>query len=545
MAVVGNLVANLSLNSSSLTAGLNKGLSSLKSFASSGKGLIAGLAAGVGGYLSASLFMGYTSGAMNAIDATAKTADRLNILTEDLIGLRHAADLAGVGNDAFDASLLKMQKNLGTAAMKGGPVADALDHLGIKASEIANMGAADQFSRIAQGISEIQNPAERAAIATALFGKQGQNLINTMQGGAAGLEAAQAEAERLGITLSRVDAAKVEAANDSWSKFSGMLSGIWNQVAVQLSPALQFLWDNLTAVGTTGEGVGGLVRTGFEGAISVIAFAADMVDVVVVGWYGLRAAVLAVGAAIPAAVLGGIQAFSELLSASSIVQTAVQGIQVVWYGVQAAALAAVGAIVDGIKWLVQAMNSVLPASAQIGTSFLDNLKTGLEQQRQEAVANLNGVLERPTTSVEAPAWLSELSSSMSNAAAEAGADLQNKLVSPSYGERVTSFFDGLNQSAEKSAVETAANLQPPIEDLDKTGLAGPGKGKKSDKLEFVSAGSKEAYERIQAAMGAGRPEDKTAKAVEKSNSFLAKMNNSLSEIANNTAAGEDMEELDL
>lgn len=547
MSVVGNLVANLSLNSSSLTGGLNKGLQSLKSFASSGKGLIAGLAAGVGGYLSASLFQSYTSGAMNAIDATAKTADRLNILTEDLIGLRHAADLAGVGNDAFDATLLKMQKNLGTAAMKGGPVAAALGHLGIKAAEIANMGAADQFSKIAQGISEIQNPAERAAIATAIFGKQGQNLINTMQGGAAGLEAAQMEAEKLGITLSRVDAAKVEAANDSWTKFSQMISGIWNQVAVQLSPSLQFLWDKLVEVGTSGEGVGGLVRTGFETAVSVIAFAADMVDVVVVAFYAARAAVLGLGAAIPAAVLGGIQAFSELLSASSIVQTAVQGIQVVWYGVQTAALAAVSAIVDGIKWLVEAMNSVLPASAQIGTSFLDSLKTGLEEQKNEAAANLNAVLEAPPTSVEAPAWLKEMSTSMSDAAASAGEDLQKKLVDPSYGEQVKSFFTGLNDSAEKSAVETAAALQPPMAELDSSGMAKEKKTKSkgSDKLEFVQAGSKEAYERIQAAISGGRPDDKTSKAIDKSNSFLSKMNGSLAEIASNTAVVEEPEEIDL
>lgn len=546
MAVVGNLVANLSLNSSSLTAGLNKGLGSIKSFVSSGRGLIAGLAAGVAGYLSASAFASYTSGAMNAIDATAKTSDRLGILTEDLIGLRHAADLAGVGNSEFDASLLKMQKSIGSAALKGGPAAAALQHIGLTAAEVANMGAADQFSAIAQGISEIENPAERAAIATAIFGKQGQALINTMSGGAAGLEAAQMEAEKLGITLSRVDAAKVEAANDSWTKFSSMLGGIWNQVAVQLSPALKAFWDYLVEVGTSGGGVGSLVASGFEMAVSAIAFAADMVDVLVVGWYGLRAAVMYVGAAILEAVIGGINAFSELLSSSWLVQKAVQGIQIVWYGVQSAALTAVMAIVKGIKWLVEAVNGVLPASAQMGTSFLENLNKGLEEQRNKAADNLKAVIETPTTSVSAPQWLKDLSSNMSAAAATAGEDLQKKLVSPSYGENVKSFFENLNQSAEDSAIETAAGLQKPVAELDSTGFDKKGsKGKKSDKLEFVAAGSKEAYERIQAAISGSRPDDKTTKALDKSNQFLSKMVGPLNQIAENTAAVEDVEEIDL
>ncbi len=103
-----------------------------------------------------------------------------------------------------------MLKNVGQAAMVGGPAADALDRLGLSVKTIAGESADQAFKDIADGIAGVTNPAERARLAVDIFGKSGQKLLPLMMEGAAGIAAAQAEAEKLGISFSRVDAKQIE-----------------------------------------------------------------------------------------------------------------------------------------------------------------------------------------------------------------------------------------------------------------------------------------------------------------------------------------------
>src|SRR4029079_4520127 len=141
-------------------------------------------------------------------------------------------NLSGVGAEEFDGTLEKMVKNLGNAAAEGGPTAEALKRIGLDAKTLASQSPDEAFKQIAEGISQIVNPAERARAATAIFGKTGQSLLNTMMAGKAGIEAAAAETAKYGTAVSRVDAAKVEAANDAITRAGEVVHGLAAQVAV-------------------------------------------------------------------------------------------------------------------------------------------------------------------------------------------------------------------------------------------------------------------------------------------------------------------------
>ena len=52
------------------------------------------------------------------------------------------------------------------------------------------------------------------------------------------------ESELLGLSMSRVDAAQIEAANDSITRAQGVFEGIGNQIAVSLSPLVSELAAN-------------------------------------------------------------------------------------------------------------------------------------------------------------------------------------------------------------------------------------------------------------------------------------------------------------
>src|SRR5207247_2365101 len=104
---------------------------------------------------------------------------------------------------------------------------------------------------IADKISKIENPAERATAAMQIFGKSGQQLLPLMMSGAEGLAAAQKEAEKLGLTYNRVDAAKVEAANDSMTRMKAVVTGVGNQLAIQLAPFIDAAATKLTALASS------------------------------------------------------------------------------------------------------------------------------------------------------------------------------------------------------------------------------------------------------------------------------------------------------
>lgn len=199
----------------------------------------------IGTAIAASL-VAATTAASAHIDAQAKLADRLAISTEALEGLTHAADLSGISNQQLATGLSQLQKNLGKAALGEQMQIEALAQLGLTYQEIAALSLEQQFGLIADRLNDVQDTAIRAAISTELFGKAGQQLAPLLASGSKGIEDMQKEAEKLGLTFSREEAANVEQMNDNWSRFQKSLSGFANQLTISLAPALAEVFDAMT-----------------------------------------------------------------------------------------------------------------------------------------------------------------------------------------------------------------------------------------------------------------------------------------------------------
>jgi hypothetical protein len=219
-----------------------------------------------------------------AIDRTAKGADRLGITTEALIGLRHGANLAGMGVEEFDAALTTMTSNVGLAAMGQGKAGKALDELGFNFEALAKLDPEAQFKVIGDALSKVENPARRLALATRIFGDQGAAMINVVQGGIPAIEAMQREAEALGLTFSRVDAAKVEAANDALTRVSEVILGIGQDIVIALAPYVEAAANAFTDWATKGRSWGDIVVGAVEWVAAGIAKLFDLLDYGKIAW---------------------------------------------------------------------------------------------------------------------------------------------------------------------------------------------------------------------------------------------------------------------
>lgn len=296
MANVGSLTVTLTALTGRFSKGMRKAAGEVGAFATSVGAASAKLAtmstaaAAVAGGAIALL----THRQAEMIDNTAKVADRLGESTEALLGMRHAADLAGVGAEEFDKAMEKLSKNLGNPTQD---VGEALEKVGLSAAGLLRMSPAQRFSAIADGINKLGSQSEKAAVATALFGKTGANLLNTLDLGSKGLAEAAAEATKLGMAFSRVDAAQVEAANDAITKLHGAFDAVFTKLAIQFAPFITDLTDKLIGLGTNGTSVADSIANGAIDMVRSMLRVVDVVELADSAFEGLKGTALSVAGA--------------------------------------------------------------------------------------------------------------------------------------------------------------------------------------------------------------------------------------------------------
>lgn len=184
------------------------------------------------------------------IDRLAKTSQKLGIATEQLAGLRHAANLTGVESNTLDMALQRMVRRLSEAAIDTGEAKGALFELGLAAKELNQLSPDRQFAAIAEAMSTVNNEADRVRLAFKLFDSEGVALVNTLKLGSAGLRQAAEDAERLGLAIKEEDAAKVERLSDAMANFKKAISGGSNSLTIAIAPAAAETLEGFTLAWT-------------------------------------------------------------------------------------------------------------------------------------------------------------------------------------------------------------------------------------------------------------------------------------------------------
>jgi hypothetical protein len=227
-----------------------------------------------GGLVVGSLLAIYKQQA-TVIDQTAKYADSIGIQTSALTELRHAAGLSGISVKDLDKSVENLTRRVADAAFKGtGPLKDTLDALKIDVNELNKLKPDQQLGILADALSEVSSQSERTRIAYELFGRSGIGMLKLLEGGSAGLNAMRNEAQQLGLSLNRIDANKIEMANDNIARAESVWGSFSQHLATEAAPVIgslaELFLENAKQVGGMGsyaaDTVGVLVKgAGFVG----------------------------------------------------------------------------------------------------------------------------------------------------------------------------------------------------------------------------------------------------------------------------------------
>jgi hypothetical protein len=185
---------------------------------------------------------------LKTLDGIGKTADKLGLATEKLIGLQHAAEQTGVGSKTLDTALQRLTRRLSEAAQGGGPALKALDELGLSAEQLSRMPVDQAMFRIADAMEKVTVQSDRVRLAFSLFDSEGVALVNTLKGGSRQLKKFMTEAQQLGLTVSREDIKQVEKFNDAIGKIKAAFTGGFRQIIVAYSDDLEEFAKKLTRV---------------------------------------------------------------------------------------------------------------------------------------------------------------------------------------------------------------------------------------------------------------------------------------------------------
>ena len=210
---------------------------------------------------------------LDAVESQARLAQSLNTTYDSVTQLQKAFGDSGI--DDFEASMNRLNRRLGAAELGRGAAMNAVKELNLDLQELAQADAAERIALIADRIQDVATNSQTAArYAQDLGFEQREAVAFFLQGGDA-VRGYADQVDRLGLSLSDIDAQKVIDAQNAMGIFGDITDGVSQSLAANFAPLLTAAADGLTDLAIEAGGVGLAVDDMFDrtvvGAIGVVS----------------------------------------------------------------------------------------------------------------------------------------------------------------------------------------------------------------------------------------------------------------------------------
>jgi hypothetical protein len=190
----------------------------------------------------------FTKNAIDTVGGLGELADQVGVSTDALQALSFASTQAGISGEELQRGLAALTRKIADAATGEQAAEQAFARLGIAFRNTEGQARPTEavLVDIAEKLKDLENPAERAAVVTSMFGDRiGQKLIPMLSQGREGLVAMTAEAIRFGTIASPELIAKADEAADKVAALSASFSAFANNMVANVAPAIVSVIDGL------------------------------------------------------------------------------------------------------------------------------------------------------------------------------------------------------------------------------------------------------------------------------------------------------------
>jgi hypothetical protein len=222
MASIGNLVVNLTANTSKFQSGMASAEQTVNRMA----------AAAVAMGTAAIVVLARTG------DEFDKMSKRTGIAVEELSRLGFAAEQSGTDINSLEGGLRKMSKLMLDADRGLSTATKTMEALGITTKELSGKSQTERFGIFADAIKDIKDPALKTALAMEVFGRGGTALIPMINEGAAGMRALAEESDALGATVTKTQSILGADLTDAFNRVKVSGEGFLRTLAEGLAPAV-------------------------------------------------------------------------------------------------------------------------------------------------------------------------------------------------------------------------------------------------------------------------------------------------------------------
>lgn len=210
------------------------------------------------------------------VDLSTKTG----ISVEELQEMAYIGDQVGTSLDTITGAQSRLVRSMAEGREGTGAQAEAFKTLGVSVEDAEGnlRSTQDVFVDVIDRLGEIENPAERDALAMSLFGKSAQELNPLIAAGSDELARLADEAHNVGAVMSEEDVAAFEAFDDTLASLQAGLKGTVGTLLTAFLPGFQLVFDQVGEylgmfkdIVNSSDGDFGKLAEGLTGLVTKIA----------------------------------------------------------------------------------------------------------------------------------------------------------------------------------------------------------------------------------------------------------------------------------
>ena len=198
-------------------------------------------------------------------DTIDKTSQKVGMTADAYQKWDYVMNLAGTSMQECSMGMKTLTNKIDDAKNGGEAAQEMFAQLGLSMDDLNSMSREDVWSATIQGMQQLEDSTERAALANDLFGRSGQNMTPLFNMTNEELNEAIENTEKYGMVMSD-EAVKASAAfQDSLTTLQGAFGGLKNNLMADFLPGVTTVMDGLTEIfaGDSDKGLG-MVKEGVK-----------------------------------------------------------------------------------------------------------------------------------------------------------------------------------------------------------------------------------------------------------------------------------------
>jgi phage-related protein len=234
-----------------------------------------GAAAGIGAMVGEKL-VGGISEAVKALpefaekaETIGRTSQKLGMSAEYYQRLSYAMKMTDIPAETMEKSFKKLNVGFAQLQKMQGPIESGLKRLDpqLMRNIRSSKNAGDAFKVVADAVKATEDPSKRAAIAQAVFGKGGQDLIPILLKGSDGINQLMTEADKYGSVLSDKTIGAGEEFADNLKKIKGMATSLKDTALAGLLEGIGPIVSKMTEWLSVNKG---FIQSGISSAVGTV-----------------------------------------------------------------------------------------------------------------------------------------------------------------------------------------------------------------------------------------------------------------------------------